>query len=183
VKKNTDKAIAFLNSFSNHIRKIMTNAGQTQISVLDECESLKEYLNLEQMRMDNSFTYNISIESNVMIEQKLILPMIIQPVVENSIWHGVSQSNRNCHIAISFKQIGNRISCTIEDDGIGLKKQKALNENPNKKSLSIALENIKERLRMVADLHNSEWSFTITDRSDIGPALTGTRVVIEFPEI
>lgn len=183
VKKNTEKAIAFLNSFSNHIRKIMTNAGQTQISVLDECESLEEYLNLEQMRMDNSFTYNISIESNVKIEQKLILPMIIQPVVENSIWHGVSQSDRNCHITVSFKQINNRVSCIIEDDGIGLKKQKALNENPNKKSLSIALENIKERLRMVADLHNSEWSFTITDRSDIDPSLSGTKVVIEFPKI
>lgn len=183
VKKNTDKAITYLNSFSNLIRNVVKNAGQTRISVLEECESLREYLGLEQMRLDNRFTFAINIDSNVNVEQKLLLPMIIQPIVENSIWHGIPQGDSKCHISISFKLNGKRILCVVEDDGIGLKQQKSVNENPNGKSLSIALENLKERLRIVASLNRSTWNLTITDRSDIDPSLTGTRVVIEFPEI
>ena len=74
------------------------------------------------MRLDGKFEYEINIDSDVDIQDKNILPMIIQPLVENSIWHGIVPSNRPGFIKIDFIKLNGNIICSVEDNGVGMKK-------------------------------------------------------------
>lgn len=177
IRKDSDKAVFFLNSFSRLIRKIVNNSRQQHISITEEVEFLQEYLDLERLRLDGKFEYTIEIGDGVDTQTKLLLPMVLQPIVENSIWHGIVPADRLGTIDLRFLKQRDCIICEIEDNGVGLK-------HTEKKSkpagLSIALGNVKERLKIAAEMYDSEWSLTIQDKTEINGD-TGTIVTIKFP--
>jgi ligand-binding sensor domain-containing protein/two-component sensor histidine kinase len=182
LRKDTDNAVHLLSSFSLLIRRIVTNSKQQYISVIEEVECLKEYLDLEKMRLDNKFEYEINIDSSIDIEKKNILPMIIQPLVENSIWHGILPMDRPGKIKIDFKQNGHGINCTVEDNGVGINRKKDnVGGNPN--NLSLAMTNVRERLKIIGDLNDSTWAVKTEDKSLLNTGETGTVVTIIFPEV
>ncbi len=183
LKKDSKYAAELLTSFSSLIRKIILNARKPYISVLEEVECLKEYMDLEKVRLDNQFDYEIVINSDIDIQKKSVLPMVIQPIVENSIWHGIIPSLKKGKIIITFKKENNRIACTIEDNGIGFTPKNKNDKKKKKNNLSLAMDNVRERLKIIGELNNSLGSFTITHKGSIGGNEKGTIVTITFPTL
>jgi LytS/YehU family sensor histidine kinase len=181
LRKDSDKAVHFLNTFSLLIRRIVNNSKQQYISVLEEIESLQEYLGLEKLRLDGKFAFEINIDSRIDIEQKLLVPMIIQPLVENSIWHGIVPSGNQGKVKVDFKKDGNYIICVVDDNGIGLKP--SVNTNAGGNHLSMAMVNVRERLKIISEINSSSWYITIKDKHDIGLEESGVIVTVQFPEI
>lgn len=174
IRKDSEKAVFFLSAFSRLIRKIVSNSKQQQISVNEEIDFLREYLDLERLRLDGKFEYTIEIADNVNADEKTLLPMILQPIVENSIWHGIVPADRLGNIELRFVKEGDCILCEVEDDGVGLNYK---NNYEKPKGLSIAISNVKERLKIAAEISGSEWELTIKNKEEV----TGTIVTIKFP--
>ena len=183
LRKESDKAVHFLNSFSILIRRIVTNSRQQYISVIEEVECLKEYMDLEKLRLDNKFDYEINIDSRVDIEAKTLLPMIIQPIVENSIWHGIVPSGIRGKVKVDFKYESNILVVMVEDNGVGLDPDWQ-NANRSPQHLSMAMSNVKERLKIIGDLNDDDtWYIHMEDKRDKGLNGSGMIVTIRFPEI
>jgi|GEM_PF-2267007 len=180
IRKNSEKAVQFLNAFSQLIRRIITNSKQPYISVLEEIECLQDYMDLEKLRLDNSFEYEINIDSNVNIEEKIMLPMILQPLVENSIWHGIVPYGGLGKIKVEFYKQSNALVCIVDDNGVGIKSKGHINKK-SQNNLSLAMGNVNERLKIIAELNGSDWFINIEDKSDKDKAEHGTVVTIKFP--
>ena len=182
LKKDTGNAVQMLSSFSTLIRKIVNNSKQQYVSVLDEVECLKEYLDLEKMRLDNKFEYEINIDSSIDIEKKDILPMILQPLVENSIWHGIVPSEKTGKIKIDFKEHEGKTVCIVDDNGVGIH-YKNINKIKSNNNLSLAMKNVSERLKIISELNDSSWLLKTEDKNDLGEGESGTVITIIFPAI
>ena len=181
LKKDTDNAVHLLGSFSLLIRRIVNNSKQQYIGIIEEVECLKEYMDLEKMRLDNKFEYTINIDSSIDIEEKNILPMIIQPMAENSIWHGIVPSSKPGIITINFKKENGAVICTVEDNGVGI--NIALTKEKSQNNLSLAMKNVSERLKIIGELNDSTWAIKTEDRSLTDSTQSGTVVTIIFPAL
>jgi Histidine kinase len=183
LRKDSDKAVHFLNSFSILIRRIVTNSRQQYISIIEEIECLKEYMDLEKLRLDNKFDYEINIDSSINIEAKILLPMIIQPVIENAIWHGIVPSGTRGRVKVDFAYDNKNIVVTVEDNGVGLNPDWE-NDTKSPQHLSMAMTNVKERLKIIGDLNDDDtWYIRMLDKRAKGGNESGTLVFIRFPEI
>ena len=182
LKKDTENAVHLLGSFSLLIRRIVNNSKQQYISIIEEIECLKEYMDLEKMRLDNKFDYTINIDSSIDVEEKNILPMIIQPLVENSIWHGIVPSSKPGIISIDFKKTDGMVICKVEDNGVGIN-AKVNDREKSQNNLSLAMKNVSERLKIISELNDTTWSIKTEDKSLSDPSETGTIVTIVFPAI
>ena len=181
LKKDTNNAVHLLGSFALLIRRIVNNSRQQYIGIIEEVECLREYLDLEKMRLDNKFEYTINIDSSIDIEEKNILPMTIQPLVENSIWHGIVPSSKPGVITIDFRKEKGAVICKVEDNGIGI--NMAVNKEKSQNNLSLAMKNVSERLKIISELNDSTWAIKTEDKSVTKPGLTGTIVTIVFPAL
>ena len=182
LKKDTDNAVHLLGSFSLLIRRIVNNSKQQYISIIEEVECLREYLDLEKMRLDNKFEYTINIDRSIQVEEKNILPMIIQPLVENSIWHGIVPSLKPGVISVEFKKEKGSVICIVEDNGVGINTTLEKKEK-NQNNLSMAMENVRERLKIIGELNDSTWEIRTVDKSVADASVTGTIVTIIFPAV
>lgn len=142
---------------------------------------MKDYLDLEKLRLENKFDYELNIDSNVDIESKTMLPMIIQPLVENSIWHGIVPLEERGKIKVDFKRDNDgALICTVEDNGVGINSSKLITKK-EQNNLSLAMSNVKERLKIIGELNGSEWFINFRDKSEMGNKERGTIVTIRFP--
>lgn len=182
IRKDSDKAVHFLNSFSTLIRRIVSNSRQQYISVIEEIECLKDYLDLEKLRLENKFDYELNIDSSVDIEKKMLLPMVIQPLVENSIWHGIVPLDGRGKIKVDFtKDTDGALICIVDDNGVGINSSRQVTKK-EQNNLSLAMSNVNERLKIIGELNGSEWFINFKDKSELGNNEHGTRVTIRFPK-
>jgi two-component sensor histidine kinase len=141
---NTKELNTTINQFATLLRSLLHNSRKEEISLSEEIETLKNYLSLEQ-KMNAIFEYKITTETqNVLAEEILIPPMLVQPFVENSIKHGFKNGKENGSLFIHFKTKNNYLNCTIIDNGIGFKQSEK--EKTTSSHNSIALKVTKERI-------------------------------------
>jgi sensor histidine kinase YesM len=135
---------------------------------------LKMYIELEALRLENKFDYNIVIDKNVEEESVKIPSLIIQPFVENAIWHGLHNKNIQGHIEVHIKEtVEHNLIITIEDDGIGRKASAAIKQEQVKHK-SYGIDITLSRIKLLNE-HNS---VTFTDLYDKKNNAAGTRVTI-----
>jgi len=101
---------------------ILENSEKKSIPLGENLKVLELYMQLESKRLDDKFKYNIHVAKNVDMENTLIPPMILQPFIENSIWHGIAQKEGKGNILIDISINGQILHCIIDDDGIGFEK-------------------------------------------------------------
>ncbi|MCK7534331.1 MAG: hypothetical protein MZV63_26605 [Marinilabiliales bacterium] len=133
---------------------------------------------------DTKFTYTIELAENIYPEELRIPPMILQPYLENSIWHGLAnRPGRDGRLWVSIKWEKRKLCITIEDNGIGREASRIINEHkPQKKGYrSVARINIADRIKLYNELYKSEITTETTDLTEDGKAL-GIRVIICIPE-
>lgn len=119
-KNNTASADQYLTRFAKLMRMILENSEKKEIALSDELKALELYMQLESLRMKNKFSYEIVTDASIDKENTLVPPLILQPFVENSIWHGIAPKEGNGKIEVNIRKEDSMINCTISDNGIGL---------------------------------------------------------------
>lgn len=179
LNKDTNAANEFLANFSRLIRLFLESSRNRYISIADEKDLLEKYIELEQARFRNKFTYEIT-DINLVESSQEIPSMLLQPFVENAINHGLVYKEGAGHLSITFKNENQYLYCTIEDDGVGRKKAKELRTKAIKAYKSRATEIIDERLRTLKMVDGTEVSVNIIDKVDENNISTGTKVEIKI---
>jgi hypothetical protein len=170
----------YIADFSKLIRTVLTNMNEEFVRLSNEIGSIEEYLMIEHLRFGDRFDYIISIDPQIIPETINVSPGLVQPFIENAIWHGImGLEGRKGTIKVIFSMKDKTLICTIDDDGIGRKRSEVIKDAAsNKESRGIAIA--MERLRIVNNLQSTSYQIRITDlypeRSE-----SGTRVEIEMP--
>lgn len=173
IQNQTKDASKYLTSFSKLMRNILDNSKHKMITLEKELQTLKLYMELESARLEHFFDYTFSVDKKIDVQNTKIPPLIIQPFVENAIWHGL-RDRKTGHISIHCRYVNNEtIAISIEDNGIG-REQSMLLKNNQTSHKSYGVEITSDRLQMV-NPENKVELFDLYD--DQGNAL-GTRVVL-----
>ncbi len=172
-----ENASAWLNKFAKLIRGILDNSRNDEIPFWKDWETLRLYLELEQLRNDNRFTFTMQADDLLMTGHYRIPPLIIQPYVENAIHHGLRQlKHNNGRLEIKAELRASQLHYTIEDNGIGREKAQELNSTNRLDHNSIGLQMSRERIHLFNK--DSAETVTFTDLKDAAGNSTGTRVEI-----
>jgi LytS/YehU family sensor histidine kinase len=177
---DNERASRYLSKFALMIRMTLDHSKEVFVTLDENIEYLKTYLEMEQLRFDDSFTYTIHVSENIDAAETTIPSMIIQPLVENAIWHGLMQAEGDKKIMISFVQEENTMICTVEDNGIGIRMSERLKEKNRSPHRSVGLENLQKRVKIMNEKFDMDCSLSITDLKEISKHRTGTRVVLRF---
>lgn len=175
------EANKFLSSYSNLMRNMMENSNKDFISLSNEIELIKKYLDLEHLRFKEKFDYKLIIDEKLDTETIYIPNMIIQPQLENAIWHGLRYKNEKGLLEVKFLLEKKMVRIEIQDNGIGLRKSKELKTMNQKAHVSRGLNNTIERIKLLNELYRKKIQLSITEKTDIGTQ--GTIVEITFPII
>lgn len=182
-----DKLIANeqLNNFTYLTRQILEVSGKKSIPISDEIEILTKYLELEQLRFKKDFSYSISVSSNVDDEFYKIPPMLIQPLVENSLKHGLlhKKGDKNVTIHFDIDHLETHIVCTIIDNGIGRKKSAEIKAKNHANHNSFSTLAIEQRLNLLNEKLQLDNLIVYKDLVSNENEINGTQVVIKIPII
>ncbi len=157
---NQAQAGEYLIKFSQLIRHVLETSSLRMVSLADEIEANRNYIQLEQLRLNHSFEYSIAVDSRLDTEVIQIPPMIIQPFIENSIWHGLNQRGEGGKISIRFLPYNDlHIRCEIEDNGMSSTEKSELDLTRVVKKTSMGMTLIEERLRIINTIYGSNARF------------------------
>lgn len=171
----------YLSKFAHLIRITLDQSSQSIVSLRNTIDYLERYMEMEQIR-NNLFSFEVTAEEEIDQNETFIPPMLIQPFIENGLWHGVAADNKTIHISIRFKKEDVFLVCTIEDNGIGVNQsEKNRNESAIRRK-SHGISNIKQRIMLLNEKHGFDCKVDIQDKQDIpGKGGTGTLVTIRLP--
>lgn len=183
IAKNDERsANKYLSDFSKLMRTVLKNSDQDFIGLATEIQTLGIYLELEHFRFGDKFDYDLQVASNVEPETVKIPPMLIQPYIENAIWHGLRYKEEKGILEVKFFIEDKKLFCTIYDNGIGRKKSSELKTTHQKSYQSTGIKNTKERIELLNKLHKTSLGISIKDIEEDGVG-TGTLVKISLPYI
>ena len=172
----------YLAQFAGLMRGVLENSRKDQITLAEEIESLKNYVDFEAMRFPSKFKYRINVDEALDQSAIYIPPLLIQPFVENAIWHGLMHLEGDAgQLIISFERSDGHIKCTVDDNGIGFKAAKEMKKNTVHQSLGLAI--VKERIDSMNKLYNWGMRTEIIDKAKNDGTPGGTIVELLFPII
>ena len=174
------EANKYLTSYSNLMRNTMENSNKDFITLDNELEQLKKYLELEHLRFQDKFDFKLSVDPELDPERTMIPNMIIQPHLENAIWHGLRYLDAKGLLLLNVKLANGKVVIRIEDNGIGLTKSQELKTSNQKAHESRGMNNTKERIGLLNELYKKNITFQISEKA---LPETGTTVEIVFPLI
>lgn len=180
-KKDTAQASKYLIKFSNLIRSILENSLHQEVALKEDLEALELYIQLEQMRLDNKFDYELIIAAEIDINSIYVPPLIMQPFVENSIWHGLSNKASAGKIKIDISLESQMLKYVLEDNGTDEITSSDLPEIQKLKKSSIGIAATKERLDLVNKKNNSQANFLMIDLRDEKNSYCGKRIELKLP--
>jgi len=182
ISNESRAASQYLSKFSKLIRKILEHSQYEQISLAEELQALELYLNIEAMRLRHKFDYLIKVEEGIDIFETKLPSLILQPFVENSIWHGIQPLDKKGLIRIKISKKGSTLAVEIIDNGIGREKAIALSKSTYSEKKSLSAKITKERLEVLAKKLNRETMIEYTDLYAKSKSI-GTKVKISLPFI
>jgi streptogramin lyase len=181
-QNNTEKASDYLTKFSRLIRLVLENSRSEKVTLENEIETLRLYIELEAMRFRDKFTYNISIAKTIDQSYIQIPPLLLQPFVENAIWHGLMHKEEGGKIDILINQPKeNLLHIEISDDGIGREKALEYKSKSATQNKSFGLKVTSERIELINQLYNTHTKVQIIDLKNADGQAIGTKVIINIP--
>jgi len=178
VSQNDERtANKFLSEFSRLMRLVMENSQEDFIPLHKEEEIISLYVKLEHYRFRDKFDYQIRVDEDLNKETIELPPMLIQPYIENAIWHGLRYKESKGKLDVHIGKDDYGLKVEITDDGIGRKKSTELKTENQKKHNSTGLKNIQDRLHILNTIYKTSYRVAIEDLSADG----GTRVTISLP--
>lgn len=175
--KNTNY---YLTKFASLMRMILHNSEVNDLQLSNEVKMIQMYLELEQLRFGDDFTFRIDIQNSCNIENLSIPTMMIQPYIENAIKHGLLHKKGQKTLIVTFWCKDNDLICTIEDNGIGRKKSAEINARQHPDHQSFSSEANQNRAVMLTNNSNKNYSIEIIDLEENGMT-KGTKVILHIP--
>jgi len=179
LNNENEQASLYLSKFARLIRITLNQSSKPFVSLSDTIDYLERYIEMEKIRNSN-FTYTMNVADDLQHDDIVMPPMLIQPFIENAIWHGTS-AKKNMDIHISFRKKGNELVCIVEDDGIGIEESLQKKENISTQP-SVGIANIRQRIELLNEKYNLHSSVIIQDKKTLIPTNgTGTIVTLHLP--
>lgn len=181
VKNDQENASDYLTSFAQLMRIILENSRQDWVSLESELKALRLYIGMEKLRFENLFFYHESISSDINMMTTLVPPMLIQPYIENAIWHGLlPKKSSQCNLKLEVSKEDDYLKIVVDDDGIGTRDSKKRKSSFNISKKSFGQKIISERLDMINKIYDLDAKVNIVDKSDLSGSETGTRVTLSM---
>lgn len=160
----TDKAEKMISNFSVLVRKAFEKSSETILPLGEEVELVELYLKLQQERFDNSFTFHIKCPE--ILKSKQVPSFILQPLVENSVIHGITHSEKECHIEVECTGEEGKLVIAVRDNGIGRKQSGKINRNkPNHQSKGLEL--IEKKIQIAREIYDMNISLLFEDADPV----------------
>jgi tetratricopeptide (TPR) repeat protein len=172
-----EKAITYLTTFSMLIRTIFNNSDKRQITLFDEIDTCKLYLQLESLRFGRKLMYTFNIDETIDLKSIEIPALLFQPFIENAIWHGILPKESGGEVTVSVHGLAETITCKIEDNGVG-RRVSYQNKAPGSQHDSKGLHLTQARLNLENFLTEQKAMITIIDKTSPDGASAGTMVEI-----
>jgi ligand-binding sensor domain-containing protein/putative methionine-R-sulfoxide reductase with GAF domain len=182
VKSDQATASLYLTRFAKLIRLILDNSNSKNVILANELEALKLYIEMEALRFDKKFDYLINISPEVNADSIEVPPLIIQPYVENAIWHGLLHKDRAGRLSIEVSMSSeNMLQCIIEDNGIGRAHARELKSKSATTRKSLGIKLTEDRISLVNRHMTMNASVNILDITLPDGQAAGTKVIIKIP--
>jgi len=182
-KEDVYSANMYLSNFAKLIRKTLDLSGEQYITLDKEIAYLENYIQLEKMRFQEKFNYFINVTEEVDVHTVLIPPMLLQPIIENAIRHGLRYKDDNKGVLnIDFNMEDNRLLCRIDDNGIGIKKSTELKSNTHVEYQSKGMKLTEARINAINMISQKKISMEVKDKYDHMGSAIGTLVLIYFEQ-
>ena len=174
-------ASEYLTKFSKLVRLILQNSQSSLIPLESELEALQLYLELEAVRFDHHFQFNIHIDEGIDATTLKVPPLMIQPYAENAIWHGLMHKDEKGHLQINLYGEDELLCCKITDDGVGRKKAVELKSKSASTHKSLGMQITADRIAKLRKDELSVAQIRITDLILPDGAPGGTEVLLKIP--
>lgn len=165
LENDAPKASLYLGKFARFIREVLDNSINDLTNLSDELKTIELYLNIEQMRFNDIFKYKIDIQENLNLIRYPFPPLLLQPFVENALWHGLMQVEKDARLIIRVYADAGGLIIEIDDNGIGYNKSMSTKKEGHQ---SLGLKIVQERIEHYNQSQQFEINYTITDKSDTG---------------
>ncbi|WP_455169815.1 tetratricopeptide repeat-containing sensor histidine kinase, partial [Aegicerativicinus sediminis] len=182
INNEKENAVYYLNKFSKLIRKILIATTEKSIPLKDELETMQLYMNIENIRFSNHIDFKIDIDPNVNTNNIQVPSLILQPFLENALWHGLSAKKEDKKIFLEIRQSDyDFVDITITDNGIGRKRSAEINQEKLLNRKSVGLSITKARLANFSKSFVHDYKLIIEDLHDENGKPIGTQVKLSIP--
>jgi putative methionine-R-sulfoxide reductase with GAF domain len=178
-----EKASRYLSKFATMIRITLNQSKEIFTTLYENIEHLENYLVMEKLRFDDSFCYSIIVDDSIDKEDTLIPTLMIQPLAENAIWHGLMYKSGEKNLTMRFYQVEETIYCSIEDNGIGINRSEQLRKLSKSAHRPVGLSNLRNRIKIMNEKYDTGCTLEIRDMREIDGNRSGTRAVLQFKTI
>jgi ligand-binding sensor domain-containing protein len=183
LEKDSINSHKYLTKFARLMRMTLENSLFSTIPLRDEIEALKLYLDLEKLRLEERFDYSIEFSAGESILNYRIPTLLIQPFVENAIWHGISlKQDQQGWVKITLLDNDNTLTCIIEDNGVGRKQADEIRQKRNKEHKSRGSHITQQRIELLSMMYKERFSIYYDDLFDSQGISSGTKVTIVIPK-
>ncbi|MFX0555880.1 tetratricopeptide repeat-containing sensor histidine kinase [Maribacter sp. CXY002] len=180
-KKN---AVHYLNKFSKLVRKILEASSQREIPLAEELETVVLYMNIENIRFSNEINFKINVADDIDVHTIKIPSLILQPFLENALWHGLSSKQGEKNIVLDVKKGAEGfINIAITDDGVGRDAAEKIKQSKVLKRKSVGIDITKERLANFSKDFINSFHVEIIDIYDVNNIASGTTIMLNIPTI
>jgi two-component sensor histidine kinase len=180
LQTKTDEAHEYVAKFSKLLRKLLEGGSQDTLPLGDEIDILNSYLEIERFRFDNSFEYTIT--SHISAQNIFIPFMLVQPLIENAVWHGLLPKKGDRKLQVTFSDFDEkRILCAVDDNGVG--REASSHRNNFLKKKPAAIEFITQRLDVIGKTTSIQCGLNFTDKKNEAGESLGTKVEIIIPKL
>jgi sensor histidine kinase YesM len=178
LNNENNQASHYLSKFAQLIRITLNNSSKPFVSLNNNIDYLQRYLEMEKIR-NPGFSYTIEVDEQLHPDELMMPPMLLQPFLENAIWHGILPG-KELILDIRFLKKDQQLVCVVDDNGIGIETSiRNKNEMANN---PIGIANVKERIKVLNEKYNLQSNITIEDKSNLAISNgTGTTVRLYFP--
>ncbi|MCK0124918.1 tetratricopeptide repeat protein [Gelidibacter sp. F2691] len=182
INNEKENAVYYLNKFSKFIRKILIASTEKEIPLEDELETMKLYMNIENIRFSNEIHFTVDVAEGINTANIRVPSLILQPFLENALWHGLSSKKEDKQIEMNvYQERQEFVTISITDNGIGRKASGLINHNRVLKRKSVGLAITKARLTNFSKGFTTDYKMDIVDLYDEQQQPAGTRVVVNIP--
>ncbi|HRD52679.1 MAG TPA: histidine kinase, partial [Flavobacteriales bacterium] len=176
-----DEADRYLSKFARLIRLILDHSDQRSVPLAEELQALRLYLELEASRFDDKFSFHIQVDPSIDTSTTMIPPMLIQPYLENAIWHGLMQKPEGGELVLRIRHEGERLRIEVEDDGIGRAKATEIKSRSALKKRSMGMSITQQRLAMIEKQQGIHCDLQVEDLVLPDGEPGGTRITLMIP--
>ena len=179
INNTPEKAALYLAKFSKLMRSILECSRYNSITLSQELDNMRNYLDLQSLRFSKPFSYAVKLDKRINPDKVELPPLILQPILENAIEHGL-MPNKGGELTIRVQQKCNRIAVCVEDDGVGIDYTTSTSATSERKN-SLGNKLIYERLELINQKSKNKIRFNVQKRSTPSESLSGTKASLNIP--